>query len=191
MGQGIENGAVEMRSGSDYPYSQVDIGGGQLSGDGAMGSHQYNMTRTISGSNPAAIPTSRSGGVAAPIVVNPNTSSNQTQPGTTVTSAMPSSQQPSQMGNGNTSSTLGPQRARALYTYTASPDDPNEVSFSKGEILEITDASGKWWQCRTVGGDSGSECILKPCQALPSFTDSTAMGHSRTVKLFGTHLKNA
>ncbi|GHJ90121.1 hypothetical protein NliqN6_6523 [Naganishia liquefaciens] len=46
-------------------------------------------------------------------------------------------------------------RAQALYAYTASPDDPNEVSFAKGEILDIMDASGKWWQCRNQNGQVG------------------------------------
>lgn len=46
---------------------------------------------------------------------------------------------------------------RALYAYTASPDDPNEVSFAKGEILDVVDASGKWWQVRTSSNHVGSE----------------------------------
>lgn len=46
-------------------------------------------------------------------------------------------------------------RAKALYAYTASPDDPTEISFNKGEILEITDATGKWWQCKTAAGNMG------------------------------------
>lgn len=31
-----------------------------------------------------------------------------------------------------------------LWTDSASPDDPNEISFAKGEILDIVDNSGKW-----------------------------------------------
>jgi len=46
-------------------------------------------------------------------------------------------------------------RARALYAYTASPDDPNEVSFTKGEILDIMDNNGKWWQARKSDGTAG------------------------------------
>ncbi|KIR25882.1 high osmolarity signaling protein SHO1 [Cryptococcus deuterogattii LA55] len=48
-----------------------------------------------------------------------------------------------------------PQRAKALYAYSASPDDPNEVSFMKGEILEVVDATGKWFQVRTPAGVTG------------------------------------
>ncbi|KAI0718853.1 hypothetical protein C8T65DRAFT_637153 [Cerioporus squamosus] len=42
-----------------------------------------------------------------------------------------------------------------LYNYTASPDDPNEISFSKNEILEILDKNGKWWQARKQDGTIG------------------------------------
>ncbi|GMK54573.1 hypothetical protein CspeluHIS016_0111590 [Cutaneotrichosporon spelunceum] len=46
-------------------------------------------------------------------------------------------------------------KARANYAYSASPDDPNEVSFVKGEILEVHDTTGKWYQVRTAGGQTG------------------------------------
>ncbi|GAA6004816.1 osmosensor SHO1 [Rhodotorula paludigena] len=46
-------------------------------------------------------------------------------------------------------------KARALYSYSASPDDPNEISFAKGEILDILDNSGKWWQARKTDGSKG------------------------------------
>ncbi|KAI5982747.1 hypothetical protein EDD15DRAFT_83508 [Pisolithus albus] len=46
-------------------------------------------------------------------------------------------------------------KAKALYAYTASPDDPNEISFTKGEILDIIDKQGKWWQARKVDGTIG------------------------------------
>ncbi|KAI6031527.1 hypothetical protein BKA83DRAFT_671456 [Pisolithus microcarpus] len=46
-------------------------------------------------------------------------------------------------------------KAKALYAYTASPDDPNEISFTKGEVLDIIDKQGKWWQARKVDGTIG------------------------------------
>ncbi|GAA5821346.1 hypothetical protein JCM11251_004581 [Rhodosporidiobolus azoricus] len=46
-------------------------------------------------------------------------------------------------------------KARALYSYSASPDDPNEISFAKGEVLDILDNSGKWWQARKSDGTRG------------------------------------
>ncbi|KAI0778621.1 hypothetical protein BD413DRAFT_490013 [Trametes elegans] len=46
-------------------------------------------------------------------------------------------------------------RAKALYNYTASPDDPNEISFAKGDLLEILDKNGKWWQARKQDGTVG------------------------------------
>ncbi|KII93997.1 hypothetical protein PLICRDRAFT_49987 [Plicaturopsis crispa FD-325 SS-3] len=46
-------------------------------------------------------------------------------------------------------------RAKALYAYTASPDDPNEISFTKGEVLDIVDKQGKWWQAKKADGTIG------------------------------------
>jgi len=53
------------------------------------------------------------------------------------------------------SDTAYPYKAKALYAYTASPDDPNEISFSKGEVLDIIDKNGKWWQARRDDGTVG------------------------------------
>lgn len=46
-------------------------------------------------------------------------------------------------------------KAKALYSYTASPDDANEVGFVKGEILDILDNSGKWFTARKQDGTQG------------------------------------
>ena len=39
---------------------------------------------------------------------------------------------------------------------TASPDDPNEISFTKNEIMDIVDKQGKWWHARKADGTVGS-----------------------------------
>ncbi|KAF8143764.1 hypothetical protein K438DRAFT_1875407 [Mycena galopus ATCC 62051] len=46
-------------------------------------------------------------------------------------------------------------RARALHAYKGSPDDPKELSFEKGEVLEIEDQEGKWWQAKKLDGKFG------------------------------------
>lgn len=38
---------------------------------------------------------------------------------------------------------------------TANPDDPNELSFQKGEVLEILNKSGNWWQAKKQDGTIG------------------------------------
>ncbi|KAF9173837.1 Transmembrane osmosensor [Mortierella sp. AD010] len=46
-------------------------------------------------------------------------------------------------------------KARALYTYDANPEDNNELSFVKGDVLDIVDNQGKWWQARKQDGTVG------------------------------------
>ncbi|ORE04658.1 hypothetical protein BCV72DRAFT_307120 [Rhizopus microsporus var. microsporus] len=45
--------------------------------------------------------------------------------------------------------------ATALHPYQANPEDPNELSFVKGETLEILNRTGNWWQARKSDGSIG------------------------------------
>jgi hypothetical protein len=46
-------------------------------------------------------------------------------------------------------------RAEALFDYSANKEDPNEISFSQGEIMDILDNNGRWWQARKADGTIG------------------------------------
>jgi SHO1 osmosensor len=47
------------------------------------------------------------------------------------------------------------ETATALHSYQANPEDPNELSFGKDEMLEILDRKGNWWQARKEDGTVG------------------------------------
>ncbi|KAL1924669.1 uncharacterized protein VTP21DRAFT_4323 [Calcarisporiella thermophila] len=64
------------------------------------------------------------------------------------------------MGGARPASTIQPDasyiyRAKALYNYSANPEDPNEISFEKDEILDIASTQGKWWQAKRSDGSVG------------------------------------
>ncbi|KAJ7490140.1 hypothetical protein B0H11DRAFT_2009633 [Mycena galericulata] len=41
----------------------------------------------------------------------------------------------------------------------ACADDPNELSFKEGEVLEIGDKGGNWWRARNADGLVGSASL--------------------------------
>lgn len=47
------------------------------------------------------------------------------------------------------------ERVEALHEYRANPEDPSELSFDRGDILEIVDRRGNWWQARKADGSTG------------------------------------
>ncbi|EJU02577.1 hypothetical protein DACRYDRAFT_78409 [Dacryopinax primogenitus] len=149
------NMGISSGGGNGYAsggYSNADVGGGGIGGPGSLtggfgapkssfGDHRDSkpISGVLSnpGSQPGAAPTAASEREANGSITN------QSQP---------------LMSTGDTAQSAGDTyayRARALYAYTASPDDPNEITFVKGEVMDILDNTGKWWQARKQDGSTG------------------------------------
>ncbi|CAO3607749.1 unnamed protein product [Mucor hiemalis] len=63
--------------------------------------------------------------------------------------------QPHHTQNNQSNNVVYGEKVQALHAYHANPDDPNELSFDKGETLDIVDRNGNWWQARKADGTIG------------------------------------
>ncbi|KAI8074351.1 uncharacterized protein B0P05DRAFT_580186 [Gilbertella persicaria] len=43
----------------------------------------------------------------------------------------------------------------AIHNYHANKEDPNELSFTKGEVLYVQEKKGSWWQAKKANGTIG------------------------------------
>jgi len=78
--------------------------------------------------------------------------------------------------------TAPPFEMKAAFSYTASADDPNEISFVKGEIMTILDNSGKWFNARKQDGQEG----IVPRYVLSHFSPSRLSPSRLSPYLFPT-----
>ncbi|KZT62658.1 hypothetical protein CALCODRAFT_489656 [Calocera cornea HHB12733] len=164
MGMGISSGG----GGNGYAsggYSNADVGGGPIGGGiggpgsttggfgapkSSFGDHRDSKPVSMGvASNPGSAPGGMGGSAAA-------AAASERDPNGSIGNQ--SASQPL-MSTGDAAQSTGGEtyayRARALYAYTASPDDPNEISFVKGEVMDILDNTGKWWQARKQDGSTG------------------------------------
>jgi len=139
-GGGISSGTYDVKYGESSSLGRAP-GGPDMGSAGGMGS------LGVSKSNPNLPGGAQVGGPdAAPLMPVAGGMQNSSNPETGAMGAQ-------EIDTSGGESYLA--RAKALYAYQASPDDPNEISFVKGEILDILDKSGKWWQARKADGTTG------------------------------------
>jgi SHO1 osmosensor len=164
----------DLPSGNGYPTNYA-LGGGISShdgydskiGTGAYGSPNVAGIRSqnsFGGSLNDNLTKGGSGGTGGPASLR-----NEAGPGSIANAVDNGPSSPLMIGVGaggssaasNPDQPLTPQpvnylyKAKALYAYTANSEDPTEISFAKGEILDIVDKQGKWWQAKRADGSTG------------------------------------
>ena len=75
---------------------------------------------------------------------------------------------------------IGPRRVRAVYRYVRNPNDPDELSFDKGEVLEAWDKVPGWWNAKKRSGEVGvvpSPYFILDGEAIRTEVPSTALTH--------------
>ena len=66
---------------------------------------------------------------------------------------------------------------------TANSEDPTEISFAKGEILDVVDKQGKWWQSRRADGSTGSRFLLHYSLFISLSYSSSAVAPSNYLQI--------
>ncbi|KAI9149826.1 Transmembrane osmosensor [Blastocladiella emersonii ATCC 22665] len=115
------------------------------------------------GNGNGGVPPMPNGGLGQPMFGNLEAKPSQTHLAPAVeASGIPAAQQQqpandagSEVGS-SVESLVFAYRAKALFAYAANPEDPQEVSFDKDEIMDIANPHGnRWWQARRANGQVG------------------------------------
>jgi SHO1 osmosensor len=134
----------KMTSGGSLP-SPVGMGNAAVRSQNSFGPSNDAATRSLGGGSATNVPSGGGGGGSNHGAEN--------SPNSPLMAGVGAGAPPEATDNGNPE--IFTYKAKALYAYTQSPDDPNEISFTKGELLDIMDNNGKWWQARKADGTTG------------------------------------